>query len=216
MATPGPYRLTIWRALQLHHYLQSLPNPQGVSRNLTTFEEYCSDGGTLPQVLSKTYNLLITLSEPTELSCLKHWETDLCQIFKAWQRQNIIKFSLKSSICTKLQETNDKILMRWYSFTTTYILPHNHFGDVRREEERCSIYFGPAPKLNHFWRKSGELLRSLLMIPDDLTFFLLHVSKIPEKMYKKINYTSLVECRQSLYPLELEKFATPHYQLLAP
>lgn len=70
----GPFRLTFWKALQLHQYLHSLLNPQGFCRNMTTFEEYCSDGGT---VLSKTYNLLMSSTEQTYL---KKWQTDLNHI----------------------------------------------------------------------------------------------------------------------------------------
>lgn len=91
----GPFRLTFWKALQLHQYLHSLLNPQGFCRNMTTFEEYCSDGGT---VLSKTYNLFDVLYRTDILEEManrpkSHFTT---------KQQNNIRFSLKSSKCTKI------------------------------------------------------------------------------------------------------------------
>lgn len=100
--------------MQLHHFLHSIANPSQFSRSLTTFEDYCLDEGVLPQVLSKTYALLNFPSDQPQLSFLQKWEVDLNQSFTVLERQNILRFSLKSSICTKIQETNYKILTRWY------------------------------------------------------------------------------------------------------
>lgn len=63
MDISGPFHLNFGRA-------------RGFGRPLTTFEEYCSDKGTLPQVLSKTYSLPITPLEQHHLPCirnLKNW-----------------------------------------------------------------------------------------------------------------------------------------------
>lgn len=38
-------------ALQLHNFLHSIPNTQRFNHSVTCFEEYCSDDGTLTQVL---------------------------------------------------------------------------------------------------------------------------------------------------------------------
>lgn len=47
----GPFHLDIWRALQSHNILQTLPAPDNCCRNLTTLEDYCSESGTLPHAL---------------------------------------------------------------------------------------------------------------------------------------------------------------------
>lgn len=39
MNTLGPFQLPFWNALQLHHFLHSIPNPLSFTRQLTTFEE---------------------------------------------------------------------------------------------------------------------------------------------------------------------------------
>lgn len=144
MDATGLFRLTFWRALQLHHFLCSLPYPQGFGRQQTTFEEYCSDEGTLPQVLSKSYSSLITPSDEQSRSCLRKWNRDLNCSFTSDQ-QNIICFSLKSSICTKIQETSAQGgITSTTNFIKSFPLPLI-VGDAKRE--RCFISFGPALKI---------------------------------------------------------------------
>lgn len=110
----GPFSLNFWRALQLHHFLHPLPVPWEFGCRLTTLEEYCSDEGVLPQVLSKMYNLLITPLEDHRLACIMKWNTGLNHTFTPGHQNNVIRFSHKSSICTRIQETNFKLLTRWY------------------------------------------------------------------------------------------------------
>lgn len=86
MNTSGPYQFPYWSAAQLHNFLHSIPNPQSFTRQLSTFEEYCSGIDPLPQILSKTYTLLNTPLEQPPLLCLHfHFNT----------KTKIIKFSLK-------------------------------------------------------------------------------------------------------------------------
>lgn len=114
MEPTGAFRLPFWSALQLHHFLHSLQTPGRFDRRLSTFEEYCSEDGVLTQVLSKTYSLLISPPEHLHLPWLEKWEKEMNRTFTRSQQQNIVRFSLKSSICTKIQESNYKILTRWY------------------------------------------------------------------------------------------------------
>lgn len=48
------------------------------------------------------------------LNFISKWERDLNRTFTSAQIQRIIMFALKSSICTKVQKTNYKLLTRWY------------------------------------------------------------------------------------------------------
>lgn len=56
----GIYRLTFWKALQLHHFLHSLPDPHNFTRDLTLFEALCTEDTPLAHILSQTYSLLNT------------------------------------------------------------------------------------------------------------------------------------------------------------
>lgn len=100
MSDTGPF----WKALQLHHSLNSITNPQGFGCHLTTLEKYCSDTGTL--ALSKTYKLLNTPSEQPHLPCI--WKIGDGTKPYIYVRPTTMHcgFSLKSSICTKIQEAN--------------------------------------------------------------------------------------------------------------
>lgn len=110
----GPFRLDFLRARQLGHFLHSLKPPVHNEQSLTTLEELCNTSGTITHTLSLTYSLLNTPQEdfipPGILKC----ERELNCHFNTTKRQHILKFTHKSSICAKIQETNYKIMTRWY------------------------------------------------------------------------------------------------------
>lgn len=110
----GPFRLDFLRALQLRHFLKSVPPPSKSGQPLTTLEECCWDTGVLPHTLSLTYNLLIATPEDFQPPGLIGWELDLNLHFNPCQQLHILRFIHKSSICAKTQDTNFKVLLRWY------------------------------------------------------------------------------------------------------
>lgn len=188
-------------------------NPRGFSRNLTTFEEYCSAEGTLPRVLSKTYNLLNSPIEQPDLHCLKHWETGLQHTFTIKLKQNIIRFSLKSSICMKTQETNCKILTRWYRIP--YLL-HEFYPNTTDRCWRCQAgkllqIFWSCPKIKHYWKEVRRIAQEFtdFEIPADPAFFLLHISFMPENIYEKCIIRHLPDATKSCIPFELENPHSP-------
>lgn len=190
------------------HFLLSLPSPRGFSCQLTTFEEYCSEEGTLPRVLSKAYNLLNCPIEKPDLQCLKHWETDLWHSFSIKQKCNIIQFALKSTICTKIQETNYKILTRWYR---TPNFPHKFYPATTGRCWRCQEgegkllhRFGPALRLKISGRRCGGSLRCLLPLRSWKTW--------PSSCCMCHPFQR--KCRQILHTLKLEKPSPPYYRLL--
>lgn len=81
----GDFRLPFWKAIRLHRFLHSVPEPTRFKRDMTTLEEYCRGEGTLSQVLSKTYSLLNTPTEQPDLLFLRKWESDLQCNFTAAQ-----------------------------------------------------------------------------------------------------------------------------------
>lgn len=115
MRPEGPFQLDFWRAHQLNHFLRSLPSRKQFERALTTYELYCSEEGALPHRLLMAYQLLNIPPDNFQLPTLEAWERDLQCTFTPKQKQNILHFTFKSSICTKTQETNYKLLTRWYN-----------------------------------------------------------------------------------------------------
>lgn len=91
----GMYQLPFWKAVKVHHFLHSIPNPQDFSRQLTTFEEYCTGNEPLAKTLSKMYMLLNTPSTQPHLPCLVRCERDLNHNFSEIQKQKIINCAPK-------------------------------------------------------------------------------------------------------------------------
>lgn len=111
---------------------------------------------TLPHALSLTYTMLITPPEGYQPLSLLGWERELNRTFSDNQRHHILRFTHKSSICTKIQETNHKLLTRWYR---TPVLLHKFFpatSDIcwRCGEERGTLLhiFWSCPKMVDFWK----------------------------------------------------------------
>lgn len=215
MTEEGPFKLTLWPALQLRHFLDTIPNPRNFTRSLTRFEEYCSDEGNITRVLSKIYTMLnypTTLSHP---SFLEKWEQDLQRKFTPAQTQNIFRLAWKTSICTKTQESNYKLLTRWYY--TPYLL-HQYYPDTTDICWRCLgdrgtllHIFWSCPKLTNFWTTVREVSQKFTeyKIPGDPAFFLLHVSNIPAKCYQESILGHLLNAAKSCIPLYWKKQSSP-------
>lgn len=86
MSSEGPFRLDFWRALQLSHFLKTLPPPGNFDQTLTTYETYCSEEGALPHILSATYQLLITPPDSHQMHGLVAWEKDMQSTFTLRQK----------------------------------------------------------------------------------------------------------------------------------
>lgn len=154
------------------------------------------------------YELLITPTEPHVLNCITEWERDLDKTFNTPQRRHILRFTYKSSICTKTQETNFKILTRWYRTPANLkkIFPDTSDQCWRCQGEKGTILhiFWSCPKLEHFWKEVHRILQKFTEceIPDNPAFFLLHASSIPGKIYKKSIICHLLDAAKACIPLK--------------
>lgn len=215
----GLFKLTFWNAVKLHHFLQTIPNPQSYTRPLTTFEDICSDTEPIKQILSQMYTLLNTPAQTPDLPCITKWEKDLLCTFTAVQKQNMIVLSLKSSICTKIQETNFKILTRWY-LTPSRL--HSMFTESSKYCWRCQREVGTilhvfwsCPHSTNFWTAVRSISQKFteFQIPNGPAFFLLHVSSIPLKAYKKSILRHLTNAAKSCIPTLWKQQAPPTISL---
>lgn len=89
---------------QLRHF-NTLPSPDSFQRPLTPLEQLCEETGPCSHLLSKMYYVP---------PYIRKWERTLDRTFTQVQHRQIIHFALKSSISTRAQETNFKIMTRWY------------------------------------------------------------------------------------------------------
>lgn len=206
MSETGHFQLPFWNALRIHNFLQSLANPAKFNRTLTTFEDYCIDEGALPQALSKIYTLLNSHTEQLDLSFLQKWETDLQHCFTDAQKQNTIRFSLETSICMKIQESNYKILTRWY-YTNTSRLPLITVGRCQVDKGTLPHIFWSCPLLTHVWITVQTVTQKFMEHPnpDDPAFLLLHATTISAKRYQESIMRHLPIAAKSRIPLLWKK-----------
>lgn len=180
MRPEGPFHLDFLRALQLKHFLKTLPPPENFDRTLTTYEIYCSGEGVLPHTLSATYQLLITSPENYQIPTLRTWERDMQCNFTSRQKQNILYFTFKSSICTKMQETNYKLVTRWYNTPDKLqkIFPSSSGICWRCGEEQGMIIhvFWTCRRLEQFWKSIQQTIQKFTerQVVADPGLFLLH------------------------------------------
>lgn len=203
----GEFHLDFMRTLQLRHFLNSIQPPTDNSQGLTTLEELCTDTGVLPHTLSLTYNLLNTPSSDYVPPGLLQWEEELDCRFSPTKRQHILRFTHKSSIYAKTQETNYKVLSRWYRTPT---LLHRIFPTTSDLCWRCQMdkgtllhIFWSCPKLTQYWKVIRETVQLFTdrTIPNDPAFFLLHATDTPDKIYKKSVIRHLLDAARACIPL---------------
>lgn len=112
-------------------------------------------------------------------------------------------------MCTKTQESNYKILTRWYY---TPQLLHKCFPNTsdrcwRCQEGRGTLLhiFWACPLLKQFWTIVRTFTQKFTdhQIPDDPAFFLLLDTTIPVQRYQ--NSKTPTECRQGLYSIIVEE-----------
>lgn len=127
----------------------------------------------------------------------------------------MISLSLKSSICTNVQETNYKILTRWY-LTPSQL--HIIFPDTSKycwrchQEEGTLLHmFWSCPMLTTFWTAVRAISQKFtdFQIPNDPAFFLLHISSIPIKTYKKSLLRHLTNAAKSCFPMMWKQQSPP-------
>lgn len=151
----GQYKLDFFRALQLHHFLNTMNPPNTTDMPLTTLEEICTETGTILHTLSLMYKLLITPTEDCQNPYIDKWEEDLNCQFTETQKQHILTFTHKSSICAKIQETNYKILTRWYRTPSVLKKCFPTTSDIcwRCTQNKGTLLhiFWSCPRIKVFW-----------------------------------------------------------------
>lgn len=119
----------------------------------------------------------------------------------------MIALSLKSSICTKLQESNYNILTRWYLTPSRLHLMFPNTSNIcwrcRKEVGTILHMFWSCSKLTDFWSKVRSISQKFtdFQIPNDPAFFLLHISSIPLKTYKKSILRHLINAAKACIPM---------------
>lgn len=207
----GQFRLDFLRALQLHHFLSSMPPPNDTDQTLTPMEDLCSGTGPLLHSLSLTYSMLITQAEEYKLQGLTKWEKELKCQFTTSKKQHILQFTHKS-LCTKIQETNYKILTHWYRTPALLntIFPLSSDVCWRCQERKGTLLhiFWSCSWIQNFWREVRQLTQKFTDRVDP-AYFLLHANDTPTRIYKKSVVRHLLDAAKTCIPLFWKSTQTP-------
>lgn len=165
--------------------------------------------------MSLAYQLLNIPPDNFQLPTLEAWERDLQCTLTSKQKQNILHFTFKSSICTKTQETNYKLLTRWYNTPAKFqkFFPSSSGLCWRCGEESGTILhvFWSFPRLEQFWKSIQQTIQRFTERPvsADPAFFLLHATTMSSKTYKKSLIRHLLDAAKACIPLLWKSTGTP-------
>uniref|UniRef100_A0A803J808 Reverse transcriptase domain-containing protein n=1 Tax=Xenopus tropicalis TaxID=8364 RepID=A0A803J808_XENTR len=137
---------------QLQHWLMGPGNKQSVALPPTPFEELCLQITPVQHTISILYQLL-TASKTTMLpKFTRRWEGELQTHLTGDQWGNCFYLTHKFSIACKAQETNYKIISRWYKCPE---ILHKIYPTVTNQCWRCGIDIGTP---FHIWWKCLVLI----------------------------------------------------------
>lgn len=158
----GSQFLNEWRVHQLSHFLNSLPKPHLFQRPLSPFGELCLGDGPIRKSLSLSYEALLDLHAQSESPFSSNWEKDLQVTFTNQQKDRILYFTHKSSLCSNYQETTYKIMTRWYRTPSVLAKLFPLLSDRcwRCDSHRGTLLhiFWECPSIHPFWRQVLQLI----------------------------------------------------------
>lgn len=195
-----------WRISQFSHFLRSLPEVGGFRRQPSSFEDLCLGDGPIRKSLSYSYNILLNHTSQNDPSYLKKWERDLNVTFTEDQKNRILFFAHKSSLCSKYQEITYKILTRWYR--TPSVLA-SIFPDHSPLCWRCNTQTGTllhifweCPVLTPFWRQVLEIIYKLtyVSLQDNPAAIFLNLTPVSSKRYRKSLLKHLLNAARACVP----------------
>lgn len=132
-------------------------------------------------------------------------EADLDRTFTSDQRNHILYFTLKSSICTKiliLKSEHDGIIQRGSYINYSQSLPIV-VGDARRNGGILLHIFWSCFKLKNYWKEVQRIVKTFTdhTVPDDPAFFLPNASTVPVKIYKQSVVRHILDAVKACIPL---------------
>lgn len=109
----GP-QLNFWKYRQLHHFFKTNGHTIRDSSSPTPFERLSINEEPVPHMVSELYRLLGSAAPQLKPAYIRRWENDLGQELMDTQLTHLHYLTHSSSMDSKTQETNFKIMSRWY------------------------------------------------------------------------------------------------------
>lgn len=169
-------KLDFWRKIWLNHFLYKLLTQPSPRNDYTTYELECLQSEPIRHSISKMYSLLTLLAQTTRPCNWEKWEKDLDISISPTDRNRILKLMHKSSCSALAQESNYKIVSRW--FRNPQIL-HKMFPNQPARCWRCGAEDGgllhilwECGAIQPFWSTIQTHISSILSlsVPDDPAF----------------------------------------------
>lgn len=111
-----------------------------------------------------------------------------------------------------MQETNYKILTRWYRTPSLLkIFPRTSDLCWRCQQEKGTLIhiFWSCPRIQNFWKEVRRIIQKFTdrTVPDEPAYFLLHATDTPARVYKKSIVRHLLDAAKACIPLN---WKSPH------
>lgn len=147
----GP-QINFWRYRKLHHFFEVHGSSIRDIASLTHFAGLFIADEPVPHMVSELYQLLGSSSLAAKPLYIRVWERDLGLEFSNSQLTYLYQLTHSSSIDSKMQETNYKILSRWYW------VPANLARIYSSTSELCWQGCGGRGTLVHLWWDSPVIV----------------------------------------------------------
>lgn len=196
----GSFPLDFWRYRQLHHFFKTQENAIWDISALTPFEHLFIVEEPAPHMIIEFYQLLSSAASTVKPPYVRAWERDLETVFTPAQLSSLYQLTRSSSIDSKTQELNYKILLRWYRIPADLTRTYSSISD------QCWRGCGHRGTLLHSWwecpvfRPYWEDIKSQIKeitgidIPLSAIHFLLHIPPMPEKPVQVKCSAPLIKC----------------------
>lgn len=211
----GPFRFKLWQALQLQHYLTSLPRLQSKQTPLTPLETICTQESAIRHQLLLMHDMIAQPSEDYKPGYVLQRERELNRSFTPKQLREMNDGTLRSLVNSKTQETNYKILSRWYR---TPVVLHKFFPATFKlcwrfeTEEGSPLHiFWACPILRPFWSKVRENAQRMTdhHVLEDPAFFLLNYTRLPPTAFRQSIVRHLLNVTKLCIPPLLNRCDPP-------
>lgn len=211
----GRFPMDWWRHQQLQHFIATEGTPMRGLDNITTLESLFIEEEPTPHLISELYRLLGSVPTAGKPAFIREWERDLGVEFTPEQRLHMYKLAHSSSIESRTQETNYKLLTRWYRVPAAIARIYPSVSDRcwRGCDQKGTLLhvWWECPVIRSFWMEVQTTIKNALQIeiPFSPEHFLLHLPTLPLSHYKKSALPHLLNAAKRLIPLYWKRPQVP-------
>lgn len=158
-------------------------------------------------MVSKLYHMIGSVASGTKPTYIRSWGRDLELVFAPTQLSHLYQLTRSSSIDSKTQETNYKILSRWYRVPAdrARIYPSTSDWCWRGCGQRGTLLYiwWDCPMVRPYWEDIKSQIKDImdLDIPLSPIHYLLHIPPMPITQYKKSILPHLLNAAKRLLPI---------------